>query len=205
LTPVLGFKVFSYMGFTWVFAHFLYIPMIGLIGLTFAALEQIENRLPVSRRPLLMAGITTILVLFMLQAHAYAENFFNQETLWTYELKYNDLAWPAHDNLGNVFFVEGRIDEAVQHYQRSLSINPYRFEAHNNLGLALSLRGHYAEAIDQYVESLQIKSDYAPAHVNMADALVKMGRTQEAKSQYKQALEIDPDNAGARDRLSKLQ
>ena len=233
LLPVLGFKLFSYMGFTWVFDHFLYIPMIGLIGLTIAAVEHLESLLPASRRPYVMATAVAALVLLMLQAHAYASIFLDQEKLWTYELKYNDMAWPAHDNLGNVFFAEGandeaegkadekngrldeakrkfdesrhEFDEANAHYKRSLAINPYRFEVHNNLGLVLSLRGHYAEAIEQYNECLSIKSDYALAYVNMGDTFTKMGRIQDAKHQYEQALKIDPDNGAARDGLSKLQ
>ena len=37
------------MKFTWVMDHFLYIPIIGLIGLTAAAIGQIETRLPANR------------------------------------------------------------------------------------------------------------------------------------------------------------
>jgi len=205
LTPVLGFKLFSYMGFTWVFDHFIYMPMIGLIGLMIAILGLIEIRLSASRRPLLMASIAAVIVLLMLQAHAYASIFLDQKTLWNYELLYNEKAWPAHDNLGNALFMEGDIDGAVAHYEYALALNPYRFEAHNNLGLALSLRGQYIEAIKEFAQSLKIKSDYAQAHVNMADAFAKMGRIPEAEDHYKQAILLDPDNATARDHLSKLQ
>jgi tetratricopeptide (TPR) repeat protein len=205
LLPVLGFKLFSYMGFTWVFDHFIYIPMIGLIGLTIAALSQAESKLPASRRPILMIASTMAIVLLMLQSHAYAAIFFDQKTLWNYELIHNNEAWPAHDNIGNELFMEGDTADAEAHYQISLNLNPHRFEAHNNLGLILSLRGQYAAAIEEFTESLKIKSDYAQAHVNMADTLVKMGRTQEAIDHYKEAIQLDPNNAAARDHLSKLQ
>jgi tetratricopeptide (TPR) repeat protein len=193
--------------------------MIGLIGLTIAALGQIEDLLPPSRRPLFMGLVTIAMTLLIIQSNSYATIFVNQKTLWTYALKYNKNAWPAHDNLGNELFLESLYDnsqgrtqnaelllnEAVMHYEWSLAINPNRFEAHNNLGLALSLRGRYAEAIDQYAQSLAIKSDYAMAHVNMADALVKLGRIAEARDHYEQALKIDPNNSTARDNLKKLQ
>jgi hypothetical protein len=205
LLPVLGFKLFSYMGFTWVFDHFIYIPMIGLIGLVIALLSKVESRFPASRRPICALSFAIVVLIFMLQSHSYAAIFFDQKTLWTYELIYNGKAWPAHDNIGNELFMEGDIEGAEAHYEISLYLNPYRFEAHNNLGMIFSLQGQYAAAIDEFEQSLKIKSDYAQAHVNMADTYVKMGRTREAEDHYKQAIQLDPNNAAARDSLSKLQ
>ena len=205
LLPVFAFALMNGTTLVWTLDHVNYLPMIGLIGLTMAALGQMEDRLPSLQRQLCMACTVIVMVLLMVRAHLYAAIFLDPKTLWTYTLRFNDEAWPAHDNLGNQFFMEGRVDEAVAHYQRSLAINPNRFEAHNNLGLALSLRGQNAEAVSEYAKSLKIDPAYAMAHANMADALVKLGRIQEAKDHYEQALKIDPRNDAARERLAKLQ
>ena len=45
LAPFLGFLNISYMNFTWVMDHFLYIPMLGIIGLAVAAASQVDRQL----------------------------------------------------------------------------------------------------------------------------------------------------------------
>jgi len=205
LVPILGFKLFSYMGFTWVMDHFCYVPMIGLIGLTIAALAQVEDLLPPSQRPILIGFAVLAIAFLMFQCQSYAKIFSNQQALWTYALQHNETAWPAHDNLGNVLFVEGRMADAVRHYQISIQINPYRFEAHNNLGLALALQGQTADAIAQYQQALNIFPFFTQGHLNLADTLVKAGRISEAMEQYRQALKIDPNCSDARVKLQTLQ
>jgi tetratricopeptide (TPR) repeat protein len=205
LFPVFAFGLMNGTTLVWTLDHVIYLPMIGLIGLVIAALGEIQTSLSVFQRQFAIGAVTLVVLLLVVRAHLYAAIFRDPETMWTYTLRYNDEAWPAHDNLGNQYFMAGRIDEAVAQYQRSLAINPNRFEAHNNLGLALALRGRYAEAIDQYAASLKINPAFAAAHANMADALVKLDRIPEAKDQYEQALKIDPGNGAFRQRLDALQ
>jgi hypothetical protein len=64
LLPFLGFKAVSYMSFTWVMDHFLYLPILGLIALAVAALEQIDRRLGPSRAPIWMT-LTSLLTLLL--------------------------------------------------------------------------------------------------------------------------------------------
>ncbi len=45
LAPFLGLKAISYMLYTWVMDHFLYLPMIGLIGLAIAAFDDLGRKL----------------------------------------------------------------------------------------------------------------------------------------------------------------
>jgi hypothetical protein len=46
LLPFVGFTLASFMSATWVMDHFLYLPVIGLIGLVIAALDHLETLLP---------------------------------------------------------------------------------------------------------------------------------------------------------------
>ena len=117
LLPFIGFNSVTYMGFTWVMDHFLYIPMIGLIGLTIAALENIESRIPSPQRPWL-AGITAaVLALLAWQSEVYAGMFGSPEKLWSYTAERNPSAWLAYNNLGNAYFETGRVPEAIAAYQ----------------------------------------------------------------------------------------
>jgi ABC-type dipeptide/oligopeptide/nickel transport system permease subunit len=67
----------SDMAFTWVMDHFLYLPIIGLIGLVVAALGQMEIQLPASFRPYGIGLVTVVLALLAFESHSYAKLFIN--------------------------------------------------------------------------------------------------------------------------------
>jgi tetratricopeptide (TPR) repeat protein len=204
LIPFVGFNFVTYMEFTWVMDHLLYLPMIGLLGLLVAAVEQMDDRLSRATHPLLAGVLAMAVALMVWESHWYAGMFINQGTLWTYTLERNPSAWLAHNNLGNVLFETGRIPEAIGQYQQALRFNPNSAEAHNNLGLALSMTGDTSGAMQNFEAALHINSYFAVAHANLGNVLLQTGRISEAVTQYQQALKIDPTNADAKSNLAKL-
>jgi len=99
----------------------------------------------------------------------------------------------AHNNLGNVLKEQGKLDDAIQSYQRALSLNPDLAEAHNNLGNVLKEQGKLDDAIQSYQRALSINPDYAKAHNNLGNTFQDLGRLDEALERYAQALSIKPD------------
>lgn len=204
LAPFIGFNSVTYMGFTWVMDHFLYLPIIGLIGLAIAALEDIEGRISISARPGLAGMTATTLALLAWESHAYAGIFAGPEKFWTYTVEHNPASWLAYNNLGAVFLETGRVPEAIEAYEKALQINPGSVEAHTNLGLALFQQGRTSEAIGQYEQALKFNPHFSLAHSNLANALSQSGRVPEAIGHYQQALLADPGNSDARANLAKL-
>jgi Flp pilus assembly protein TadD len=205
LLPFIGFNAVSYMASSWVMDHFLYLPLIGIAGLAVAGLEELENHLAARSRPLFGCALALALALLALQSRAYAAQFTDQETLWTYTIKHNPTAWLAYNNLGNILFQQGRIPEAIEQYRKALRINPRMSEAHNNLGLALAETGHAEEAIDEYEMALKLNPHFATAQENLGYALIQAGRTDEAVIHYEEALKVDPGSVEARARLAEMQ
>jgi len=103
----------------------------------------------------------------------------------------------AHNNLGTAFLEDGKVTEAIGHYERALRIRPGYAEAHNNLGTALLQAGKVPEAIGQYEQALRIKPDYAEAHNNLGNVLFQAGSVAEAINHWEQALRLKPDYAMA--------
>lgn len=204
LLPFLGFLTVSYMSFTWVMDHFLYIPIIGLIGLTVAGLGQVEEQLPRSSQPYGIGLVALAIAFLTIESHAYAGMFINQETLWTYTVERNPGAWPARNNLASVMFVSGRTTEAIKQYEAALQINPHIADLHYNLGGALMQTGHPAEAMKQYQQALACKPTDANARAGLGNALALMGHLLEAAAQYQSALDVDPKNAIAHFGLGNL-
>jgi protein O-mannosyl-transferase len=204
LAPFTGITSVTYMGFTWVMDHFLYLPMIGLIGLAIAALENIDDRISNSMRPVLAGLCGIALALLAWESQDYAGKFIGPEKLWSYTVEHNPTSWLAYNNLGNALFETGRLPEAINAYQRALQNNPNMVEAHNNLGLLYFQLGRTQEAIDQYEQALKFNPHFSVALTNLADALASTGRAQEAIGYYQQALLVNSHNEGARAGLAKL-
>jgi len=204
LAPFLGLNSVSYHRFTWVMDHLMYLPMIGLIGLAVAFLEQVENAIPSPLRHWLATLTAMTLAVLAWGSHDYAKIFVGPETLYRYTVEHNPASFMAYNNLGNVLLRIGQGQEAIEAYQKALQLNPTMPEAHNNLGLAFFQLNRPPEAIEQYEQALKYDPHFGLAHSNLAHALTQVGRLQEAIAQYEQALLVNPQDHDARANLTKL-
>jgi tetratricopeptide (TPR) repeat protein len=109
------------------------------------------------------------------------------------------------NTLGMVEYESGRLAEAIERYERALSIKPNSAEAHNNLGNALVKTGRVSDAIGHYEQALRTAPNYVLAYNNLGGALLFLGRLSEAREQYEAALRIMPDYEPARRNLSILE
>jgi superkiller protein 3 len=82
----------------------------------------------------------------------------------------------------------GRTDEAIDHYQKALQINPNYAEAYNNLGNALFQTGRSNEAIDQYKKALEINPTKINTLENLATIFMQKGQKNNAISILQKAL-----------------
>lgn len=202
LVPFIGPATAFYMSFSWVLDHVLYIPIIGLIGLTVAILGTTYEQS--SLRPGVVAFIAGACAFMAWESHAYAGKFINPTVLWTYTLEHNPEAWPAHVNIGNYVFNLGRVDEAMEHYRYVIRTNPLVDTAYNNLGNGYQKEGQYAEAIQEYQHALELSPGFEQAQIGWALALIKTGKLDDAVEHYKLALEIKPGDKKARLELANL-
>jgi Tfp pilus assembly protein PilF len=201
LGPCPGFIPAPDMAFTWVMDHFLYLPIIGLIGLVVAALGQMEIELPASFRPCGIGLVTVLLAILTFESRGGAALYINSETLWTYELQYNPEAYPAYNNLGLAFLHSGQASKAMEQFEQVLRIKPADADAYNNLGLALLQSGQVSKAMDQYEQALRINPDLSETHNNLGSALGQIGQLSAAKEQFEQALKLSPDSVEAHNNL----
>jgi len=193
LVPFSGVAPASFMTFTWVMDHFLYIPILGLIGLALAGLEQVERHLS---PPVRYGGIGALVVIFgamIMESRNYAEKFVSQEALWSYTLGHYPDAWLPYNNLGLILSRKGQVDAAIFDYQKALEINPNYAEARNNLGSVLLQRGQMNGALLQFQKAVEINPSYAEAYNNLGVTFARQGRLDEAMGPLQKALELNPD------------
>ncbi len=173
--------------------RYAYLPQIGLyLMLTWAAADLCAGWR--HRRAVLGGGATVILAALIFCARAQASYWRNSELLWTHTLACTSDNAVAHNNLGNVLFKMGDIEDALAHFQTALQIKPDLAEAHNNLGNALLKKGRADEAIAHFQKALQVRPGYAIARNNLGNALLQQGQADEAMAHYQAALQITPDS-----------
>jgi predicted O-linked N-acetylglucosamine transferase (SPINDLY family) len=98
-----------------------------------------------------------------------------------------------HLDLGNVFLVLGRMEEAAAQYRRCLEISPNDAGAWSNLGVVLHELGQQQEALEALHKALALEPDVADRHNNLGTALTSLGRSHEAADAYRRAIQIKPD------------
>jgi tetratricopeptide (TPR) repeat protein len=210
LLPVLGLIPMGYMRLSWVADHFVYLPMLGLIGLVAGGASVLADRMTQAKRWLLApltASAAIILCTLGFASRRYAEIFRDGETFWGYALSQNPQAWIAHHDLAYILASQpGGQTEAIAHYEAALRLRPDFAEAHNNLAILLARQpGRQAEALAHYEAALRINPDYAEAHNNLAILLAgQPGRQAEAIAHFEAVLRIKPDNAEAHNNLGIL-
>jgi len=98
---------------------------------------------------------------------------------------------------------QGKLAEAIEHYQQAVRIRPDYAEAHNNWGVVLTQQGKLAEAIEHFQQALRIQPENAEAHNNWGVVLDRQGKPAEAIEHFQQALRIKLDYAEARANLAR--
>jgi hypothetical protein len=156
LVPVLGFVDMSYMRITWVADHFLYIPVIGVIGLLVAGAAKVYDGLAPRGKPWAMGAGVAGLALISLNANLYSDVFLNETNMWRYTLSKNPNAWQAHSRYGKVLLDSGNRDAAFYHIQQSNRLRPDLAETNNNMGVLLQEKGRQAEAIPYFGRAVRL-------------------------------------------------
>jgi len=106
--------------------------------------------------------------------------------------------------LGAAAAQTGQLAQAVNAFQKVISIKPDDFQAHNNMGIALQRQGKTEEAINAYKKALVIKPNYAQAYNNMGNALQQQTNLGEAVKAYEKAILIKPDYAEAYNNMGNV-
>jgi hypothetical protein len=91
---------------------------------------------------------------------------------------------------GNYLYEQGRYDEAVVFYDRSLLLNPQLDAAWFNKGNALYMQGNYDKALQAFDRTIEINPQDANAWICRGLTLKKLDRTVEANEAFVRANEL---------------
>jgi Flp pilus assembly protein TadD len=184
--------------------RYTYVPLIGLfVGLVWGGWELVSHwRRPARTCIAAAAGVAIVLCIALTrQQLGYWKD---SETLFRHALAVNQNNWMAHNNVGTALYRQGRDDEAIQHFQECVRLQPRYASGHLNLGNAFHRTGRDDDSIREYQAGLKLKPDEAEAQYNLATLLIGKGLAEEAIQHLQQVLRLQPNYAEAHNNLGTV-
>ena len=120
-------------------------------------------------------------------------------------LQINPNLHEVYNNLGFVFFIEGKNEKAEYNYKKAIDIKPNFSNAHQNLGLLFQKLGNNDEAKRCFKRVIEINPNLVNAQYNLGLVFQKMGDYKEAKKCFKKVIEINPKIPEAYNNLGVVQ
>jgi tetratricopeptide (TPR) repeat protein len=179
--------------------RYTYLPLIGLfVMLVWLIGDLIKSRI-------VLQSLCIIAALALAAATSAQLSYWqNTRTLFEHTAKVTQRNYMAVTILGSLLAKEGKLNEAMEHYQTALRYSPTFPEAHFFLGNALDEQGRLDEAIAEYQKALWFRPTQEQTHIFMGMALAKQKKYDEAMAHYTAALKLNPDSAVAQNNLARL-
>ena len=99
----------------------------------------------------------------------------------------------SHFNLGCYLSVEGKLSDAMRHYEESIRLKPDNFFAVNNLGSLYRNLGRLEESAAQYRRAIEMNPQEFRVHYNLGLIYYQTRQWKLAAMQFEDALRINPD------------
>jgi len=167
--------------------RYAYIPSISLfllVGLACVVWTQAHMRQ--RSQPMLIASCILIIGLGML-ALRQSRTWLNTETLFLHTLSVYPDSFVAHNNLGNVYYRQGKINEAEQEFLAAVKAHPTA-EIHTNLGGIYLKQRKFEEARMQFKTAIDLDSTRVQGYMGLASIAIAEGNTTSALQLYADAL-----------------
>ena len=116
----------------------------------------------------------------------------NPFTLWDYVIQRNPGSVAvAYQNRGQLFEAMGRLDDALEDYNRAIALKPADYLYHYNRGIVYAKLGRLDNALEDYGRAIALKPAYYDAYVNRGNIHLGLGLTDKALEDYGKAITLD--------------
>jgi len=123
------------------------------------------------------------------------------------------VAMGPHDSeawyyLGRAKYNEERFADAIQPFQKCLSLDPKNIKAEDNLGLSLAALGRNEEATAAYHQAISWQSDSlvkdSGPYIDLASLMLAENKPEEALGYFKEGITISPNESRGHAGLGKV-
>jgi tetratricopeptide (TPR) repeat protein len=177
--------------------RYFYIPSIGLFIALVFALADIAKSWRVA--PALSAGIAGgILLILATLTNAQIQRWRDSFTLFEHTLAVTPPNLRIEHNLGVAFGASDRYDEAAEHFEKALQIDPNFYDGLVAMGVTRAHQGRLPEAIEYFQAAIRSQPGAPKAHVQLAHALWNQNQDQAALEEMRRASQLAPKDADIR-------
>lgn len=159
LVPAILFQNNQDFGVSFNLEHRLYLPAIGLM-ITLLSFKNPPLRII---KPIMWLLLIGALILSILRIKDYSDSI----NFWQQAASSSPSSAFAHNNLGAVYYLNDRKQEALGQYFQALSLNQKEKLVHNNIGLSLMELGQTQKAKEYLQEELRVNPGYDNAIKNL--------------------------------------
>jgi Tfp pilus assembly protein PilF len=179
--------------------RYAYIPLLGIfVIVSWGAADLVERwRVPTS-----VTAVATVAVLLALgiALHRQVSFWGDNVALWSHTLAITQGNYTAEDNLATALIAQGRIEEAMPHFQRARSLRPDDALATLNIATYEQMRGNYKAALEDYAKVMQFTKEPSfleNARVNSGYAHYSLKQYDDAKRDFEAGVRQQPWNSPA--------
>jgi tetratricopeptide (TPR) repeat protein len=169
-----------------------YLPSVGIVVMLAWGIPFLIKSEQARKKILFPVGIAFLAIMAFLSWDQ-CGYWKNSIELWKHALEVTKNNYPAHNNFGLALFAEGKIEEAINHYNKAISIAPEYVYTYNNRGIIYGERGQYKLAIEDFNNAIRIIPTFADAYYNLGFTYDKRGQYQLAIENYNKAIRLKPD------------
>ncbi len=99
-----------------------------------------------------------------------------------------------HNFLGIVLHRQGKTEQAIAEFSKTLQLDGDNRRAHNNLGILLASRGDLDGAIAHFLKVTELDPNNDRAHHNLGQAFYSEGQISDAIKHYRESLRLMPSS-----------
>jgi tetratricopeptide (TPR) repeat protein len=196
IAPVIGIIQISIHAYSMA-DRYHYLPSIGIammLAWGIPSLIKDENIRKKILFPVALAFLIIMAVLSWIQCGYWK----NSGTLFNHALKVTENNALAHGNYASALYVEGRIDEAFDHFNKAINMPNYEdAEIYSNRGAIYSLKNQYQLAMNDYNKAISLNTDCYRAYNNRGILYANSGRYRQAIEDFNKAALLNPAFADA--------
>jgi tetratricopeptide (TPR) repeat protein len=173
-----------------------YLPSIGIAVILAWGIPFLIKREDVRKKILLPVSIAALSIMAILtwkQCGYWRDN----ASLFGHALQVTKDNYFAHNSLGADLFKNGKLEEAMYHYNEAIRLNPNATDFYNNRGICYFALGQPQSAVEDYNKAVALNPIFADAYYNRGVAYVKLGRNQSAFDDFSDAIRLKADSADA--------
>jgi tetratricopeptide (TPR) repeat protein len=179
--------------------RYMYVSLIGILVAAIWGFAELFDGHNISR-VLMPSSFAVVLLILSIATFRQVSYWHDSETLWNYTIAVTGRNFMAEDNLAQELAHQGRTQEAMVHFQKTLDEYNWGTSDLITFGVYEQNHGYASDSVKQYeraVRNAPAPNIRAIALSNMGSAYLDMKDPDRAKQSFDKALQADPNNVPA--------